>query len=399
MSKQKLPSVANVEVRNIEYDITGIYKKHEREIKALLPTKKRQVISFVIRNTNPKIANGIRRTLIEELLIKILDVEIEDIDTDEEYLIRDEFRDRVNLIPIDQSINEDSTFIIDFVNTDASVPWTRVYSKDIHGAPCDERFSIAELRPGKHLLVSDIYVREGFGYENAKYSPVCGVRYKPLDYVDVNIVGPNGFFSRGMVPISDVLAGAKAKKSGTNERNIHELRILVIPDPSYKDMISETYKKKIPNYDVVLTKKVEIVSSMHVMPETYLLEVETLGIIPPKQLIKMACQNIHDRLKAVRDDLIPYKKDREAEPGTVVRAEFTPDLTKVHIYNETHTIGEILVVNVFNLDPSVPMVNKKLWHPLKRNITINIDHAEPIKILIDACELGMEQINSIAKAF
>ena len=155
--KQKLPSVTNVEVRDIVYDIAGIYKKHEKEIRDLLPTKKRQVISFILRNTNTKIANGIRRTLLEEMKIKILDVEIEDIDTDEEYLIREEFRDRLNLIPIDQSTSIDSTFTLDFVNTNTDQPWSRIHSSDIN-VSCDGKFSIAELRPGKHLLVKDIYV-------------------------------------------------------------------------------------------------------------------------------------------------------------------------------------------------------------------------------------------------
>ena len=393
--KQKLPSVTNVEVRNIEYEIAGIFKKYEREIKELLPTKKRQVISFVLRNTNTKVANGIRRTLLEEMKIKILDVEIEDIDTDEEYLIREEFRDRLNLIPIDQTTNVDATFTIDFVNTNTDQPWSRIHSGDI-GVACDENFSIAEVRPGKHLLVKDIYVREGYGYDNAKFSPVCGITYKPLDFVDVNIVNSTGFFNRAMVRTKDILPFTK---SGTTERNIHNLRILVIPDASYKDMISETYKKKIPNFDLVVNKNIEVCSSFTSVSETYLLEVETLGTIPPKQLIKSACENIHDRLKTVRDELMPYLKDREAEPGNTVRVEFTPDLTKVHIYNETHTIGEILVKNVFDLDPAIPFVNKKLWHPLKRNITINVNHAEPIKIMIDACELGMEQIKAISKEF
>jgi DNA-directed RNA polymerase alpha subunit len=399
MSKQKLPSVSNVEVSDIKYEITGIFKKHEREIKELLPTKKREIISFIIKNTTTAMANAIRRTLIEELRIKILNVEIEDIDTDEEFLIRDEFRDRLNLIPIDQSVNIDSTFIVDFVNTDTEQPWTRVYSKDVQGAPCDEKFSIAELRPGKHLLVSDIFVEEGYGYENAKFSPIAGIRYKPLDFTDVNMVNANGFFTRVMVRTADVLPAAKAKKSSTNEQNIHDLRILVIPDSSYKDQISETYKKKIPNYDLVVTKKIETVSSMNTSPETYLMEVETLGNLPAKQLIKRACDSIFDRLKTIHDELVPYKKDAEAEPGNTVRVEFTADVTKVHIYGETHTIGEILVKNVYNLDPAIPFVKKKLWHPLRRNITIEINHAEPVKIMIDACELGMDQIKAISKGF
>lgn len=393
--KQKLPSVTNVEVRNIEYEITGTYKKHEQEIKGLLPTKKRQIISFILRNTNTKIANGIRRTLLEEMKIKILDVEIEDIDTDEEYLIREEFRDRLNLIPIDQTTSIDSTFLIDFVNTNTDQPWTRVHSGDINGVQCDDKFSIAELRPGKHLLVKDIYVREGYGYDNAKFSPVCGIVYKPLDFVDVNLVNSTGFFNNVMVKTKDILPFA----SGKNERNIHDLRILIIPDPSYKEMISETYKSKIPKYDIVVNKNIETCSSFNTSAETYLMEVETLGTIPPKQLIKMACDSIYERLQVIRDELIPYLKNREAEPGNTVRVEFTPDLTKVHIYNETHTIGEILVINVYNLDPAVPFVNKKLWHPLERNITINVNHAEPVKIVIDACELGMEQIQAIAKDF
>jgi hypothetical protein len=59
----------------------------------------------------------------------------------------------------------------------------------------------------------------------------------------------------------------------------------------------------------------------------------------------------------------------------------------------------MIAMNVHHLDPGIAYVNKKLVHPLKRDIVINIIHAEPIKILMDACLLGITNIMAIEKAF
>ena len=47
--------------------------------------------------------------------------------------------------------------------------------------------------------------------------------------------------------------------------------------------------------------------------------------------------------------------------------------------------------------PTSHLLIRKLVHSLERDITINIIHGDPIRILMDACKMGIEDFKAIEK--
>lgn len=394
--------VTHITESKIEYDLNK-WAKYEAKLKPLMPTKQRERMTFAIRNTDTATVNGLRRTLIEEMSVKILHAEVADIDTNEEYLIRDELLDRIRAVPIDQSVKADQTFVIDVVNTDKIHRISHVHSSQIsgneNGQLADKMYRIAELHVGKYVRVDNIRIMEGYGYMHANFRLTCGVEYRPLDYIDVYRVNDRGYIERGMAEMDFVLSEAKKKKSGLTEFSIQSEKILFIPSVSHKDLMSQANKEKLSMY-LVIDKDVKFYSSSLTHPTAYALGFETLGTMPAREIAKAACQNLAARFQKIHDGITHYLKDSTAEPTDVnVVATITQSLTQVKIGGETHTVAEVLVNNIQKLDPAVANVKKRIIHPLERSILIEIVHSEPIKVLMDACKMAVKNYEALASAF
>lgn len=394
--------VTHITESKIEYDLSK-WAKYESKLKPLIPTKTRECMTFAVRNTDTATVNGLRRTLIEELPVKILHAEVADIDTNEEYLIRDELLDRIRAVPIDQSIKSDRTFVIDVVNTDKIHRISHVHSSQISGNEngniADKMYRIAELHIGRYLRVDNIRIMEGYGYMHANFRLTCGVEYRPLDFIDVYRVNERGYIERGMAEMDFVLTEAKKKKSSLTEFTIRDEKILFIPSATHKDLMSMANKNKLSAH-LVIDKDVKFYSSSLTHPTSYAIGFETLGTMPAREIAKMACKNLAVRFQKIYDGLEHYLKDPTAEPTDVnVVATITQALTQVKIGGETHTVAEVLVNNIQKLDPAVANVKKRIVHPLERSILIEIVHAEPIKIIMDACKMAIKNYETLGAAF
>ena len=143
------------------------------------------------------------------------------------------------------------------------------------------------------------------------------------------------------------------------ERNIHKERILIIPHSSHKAQVPTERAIRLNRFTITISKKLRYWNSSEVHPETFRLTFNTLGNISGKKLIKDGCKNIMARLQDVHDHLEPFLKDHTALPSHLVHARITPDITHVDIFEETHTIGEILIYNVWRIDPNIALINKK----------------------------------------
>lgn len=394
--------VTNIVENKIEFDLSK-WAKYEAKLKPLMPTKTREYMSFAIRNTDTATVNGLRRTLIEELPVKILHADVSNIDTNEEFLIRDELLDRIHSIPIDQDTKSDRTFTIDVVNTNKASRISHVYASQIsgneNGGLADKKYRIAELHVGRYLRVENIRIMEGYGYMHANFRLTCGVEYRPLDYIDVYRVNERGYIERGMAEMSFVLQEASKIKSKLTEFTIKDEKILFIPNAAFKELMSAANKGKLSSH-LVINKDVKFYSSSLTHPTSYAIGFETLGTMPARAIAKMACKNLADRFQKIHDNIAPYLKDPTAEPLDVnVVATITQSVTEIKLGGETHTIAEVLVHNIQKLDPSIANVKKRLIHPLERAVFIEIVHAEPIKIFMDACKLAVKNYEALGAAF
>lgn len=187
--------ISSVKVETVNFDVSLITedKKLQAEIEKLLPENLHEKITFTV-NGPTAFANSFRREVISGLTMKCLHVDIDDIESNEDFLKRHEFCKRIAFIPVNQKIPLDAKFTISVKNNDVSSNRLIVHSSEIKNEKYqkyfDSTFRIAELHPGKYLKAK-ITVCEGISRDNgeendnAKFSPISNVEYHILDYKHV----------------------------------------------------------------------------------------------------------------------------------------------------------------------------------------------------------------------
>lgn len=140
-----------------------------------LPNLNKESIQFDLLNSNEAFANAIRRVYNDELLIKLLDVNIYDLKTDDKYILPDNIIERLNLIPIKQDIHKDTLFQINVVNNTNDI--IKIYTKDIINKNKQDKnvyfnnnILICSLKPNHYLYINNIKINANYGYIDNKYS-------------------------------------------------------------------------------------------------------------------------------------------------------------------------------------------------------------------------------------
>ena len=132
-----------------------------------------EVVVDIDEDVPTRYLNAIRRIqLNNEIYTKHIAADLEDVESDDPYIIPDQFMRDLDAIPVDQNIPKDLKFKLHVVNDDR-VP-LKIFSKDIKGlcprwAP--EIYPIGYLMPGKTLSINNISVR--MSRDNARHSQTC----------------------------------------------------------------------------------------------------------------------------------------------------------------------------------------------------------------------------------
>jgi len=152
----------------------------------LIPTKIPISVSLELHNTTTELANAIRRTINTEVDVLRLNVMPVDIDTNDDYIIKDLLIKNINHLKIEQIRN--GKFKINIRNdTDRTID---VYSRDIKDIdeknkkrPFDDTVAMIELNSGKYLKVNNIFTESGSVYsrDHASFSFEHTCRYKCPD--------------------------------------------------------------------------------------------------------------------------------------------------------------------------------------------------------------------------
>jgi hypothetical protein len=152
----------------------------------MLPKKPYYRVSMVLKDTYSAFANALRRILIEELPVKCLDFEDHILDTDDPFILVDQLRKNINLIPIDQDAKYNGGISLNKRNVTNKI--INIYASDIVGAEIpDGHIIIGVLRPGKKITISNIKVIVGLAKnDGAKFTLLGNVSYKPLGYEPFN---------------------------------------------------------------------------------------------------------------------------------------------------------------------------------------------------------------------
>jgi hypothetical protein len=436
-------SLTNYKIEAVMPDVSG-FGKHAKEIESLLPSREEHCVSFDLIGVDTSIANGFRRTAIEELELKALTFDNNTITTNVDYILFGEFLDRIQQIPIRQDIPDDLIMSINAINTSNENGIMTLYSDSIIGGEkyIPGRFRIAELRPGNFLKVPRITVVRGTGRDNACFSLTADFTYDNLDFMDVWFINSKGNRIKKRVRVSDVVKLAGKKTDVWNKR------ILVIPNPNYEKVISDEVREKIEivKYDLVLKSDkaystddeyLAEQSSLMVRSNDFRMSYYLFGQIDPKDFVRLVCTRIVERLGAVKRGLeqiyriegagpktptkkspkTPTKKSPKTPKKTadeiapidlaldstgVVEVRLVPimvrhegeqtamDLWRMTVKGETHTVSELIVNHAYLIDPEIPFITAKMIHPRDNQITIEILHPTPQKICLDAIDQTIE---------
>jgi len=316
-----------MDIKNIkthEYSIDYKNSKFSKIItdnKHLLPNLNKKSITFELINSNEAFANSIRRVFNDELLIKSLDVNIYDLKTDDKYILPDNIIERINLIPVMQSINNDVVFQLQISNNSNDI--IKIYSGDIINKNKNDKniyfnknILICTLKPNRFLYINNIKINSNNGFNDHKYS-----------------IG------------------------------------------SY-------------NYEIINTDFT--IPSLNNNITDFKLELKTNNNIELDQLILLIYNTLYFRLKNIQSNINNYDiNNNSTDINKLINDIFiiqNQDIYEIHINNEYHTIGNLITKYVFLLDTNIELINYKLEHPLRHKIIINIKHLQYKKIINDAIE-------------
>lgn len=388
MNKNNKVKVEDITLKEIKIDLNHknlkLSENEKKKINDMLDCEEYK-LSFILKNCDVSVANAIRRITLMELEILALDFEVETIETNDKELITEDVKDRICLIKLNQNISPDSVFSLNFENLKINKDKMIVRSGDlmqIEGKKDKKMFSsnsrLLKLMPGGRIYIPRIRVSKNIGNFHPKYSITGSFEYECRDYIPVSFISSKGNIENFTVKTQDVIDIMKKRKinhslvNNIDNTELFKNRILFVPDNNYLKLASEQTLKSMKTYQAIIEEEpIQIQSSLDSSPREFYLSFKFYGNIDPINAMKMVCQNIINRLEKISD---PSKLNVESDES----------ITKISLTGEKYTVGELITKKIYELDPSIGLINYTLIHHEINVISVNIKHPESLKIYSDA---------------
>jgi hypothetical protein len=317
---------------------------------SLLPSNTWHEISFLL-TTYTSFANCIRRTLIEELPVKCLSIEDENIRSDDVYVINYLLKKNINLIPINQDFNHtnysikllkknNTTDIIDVKASDIKLVLKSGEFKkdkvDISLLIPEQNIILARLRPGHKLEINNMKIINGFSKNDAsRFSLLDNVSYEITDMVPFDIHNKTG--------------------------------------------------------DRSITKD----------PTKFKLSATTTGNIKPVHLIELLCSTLEERFNKCKKNITAYKnesKESKIYASDQLTVSYKNDIYEYRFIGEYVTIIYPIAHRAFMNDPNVPFCTPSVERYDTEIGIIKINHNNPNELLLGAIDSILEDIKILRKA-
>lgn len=159
---------------NIKHPSYNRYKDLINQNKQFIPEFNHKSLEFKMINVPYALANGLRRVMTNEIDMKHMSIDFKEIKTNDEYLFPDLIKDRIEMVPLLQTISNDVTFSLNVENYNTDVV-KNIYSKDIISSDgkiyFNSTYKICSIRSGKQINIKNIKVEEHNGYyHDGKFS-------------------------------------------------------------------------------------------------------------------------------------------------------------------------------------------------------------------------------------
>lgn len=316
--------VANISV--VDYSIKyndSKYSKYKDVINKninLLPILNKKGLHFQLLNSNEAFANAIRRLFNDELLVKCMTTNIFNITTNDRYILHDNLIERINSIPILQTISNNVIFHLQIENNTNDI--IKVYTKDIINKNKNDKtiyfnpnILLCTLKPNKILYINNITINAEYGYNHHIYC-MGSFNYEIIntDFTDLSLLVTSTDFDIELTTNANISLDKLI--NDMNENILFRLKYI---------------QQSINDYDISLASS----------------DVTKLS---DNNIIILNNNNIYE----------------------------------IHINNEYHTIGNLLTFYIYQLNNNIELINYKLEHPLRHKIILNIKHEQYKKLCNDA---------------
>lgn len=204
--------------------------------KHLIPQFNHKVLTFNATNVPYCIINGYRRCMTDEIPIKHMYLIISSVKSNDPYVLQDMVKDRIEMIPLLQSVDPIVTFRMNISNTSDVIK--SIYSSELISSDnkvyFNRTFKICDLNPNCYIKIDNIKVRRSSGEQDGKFS-LCLASYEVDDLSKSSmIVFKNDFDmfieSFGNIEVKDII-------KTTNELLTKRLEIIK------KNIVNNTIRK------------------------------------------------------------------------------------------------------------------------------------------------------------
>lgn len=311
-----------MKVKVSDFKVKKLIPKIPDRFKHLAPTVlQRERCTFTLDGCSNAVANGIRRTILCELKVLYLKSDYEEITTDDPFIIPEMIQKRLRMIPLLQSVPQDTKFSLEVTNNTTNVMdvKTKLFGKNYF----DETITILALQPGKSVKITARVASE-YGYV-PDYG-MCAVAFNATS------------ICKDMKPYN-----------AYEENIIHALQ-------------SEDSDKPVSDTKIGAPR----VSSHMADPRVWEISFNTNGTLTSKEIVKRACAGIIERLKSVISLLYTMANNDKQYVLTV--------------NGDSDTIGNLLVKTIDELYPDVEAATYST-SPIERLFTIRIIYDEDINTL------------------
>ncbi len=306
---------------------------------ALMPAIVATTFSFVLKGVNVSIANSIRRAVGGEITVKRLTCKVEDITTNDVFILPEKVIIQFQSIPIMQTAKvgavytlraQNDTTAVKKVHT-ASIQGTRAKSKEMPDGLCNDNILILDLQPGTYIEV-------------------------PLTVVE----GRTCVSTEGMAAVACLTSVVPLGVNMSLPYKVEGNR--VVPDPTNGT------------------------SSLVADPREHLVTFTTNGTIPPAQIVESACRSLAARCQAVLDT----RSDFRLVEGS--------DQEYIYELAESVTIGEIFMRAVLDTSPDVAHASYK-EDTIGNVIVLRCKCEDIVQVVETAMRHAKEQFVSIGLVF
>lgn len=162
-------------------------------LKKLIPDYVNKKFIFELDSSNCAFANGLKRSMTNEIPVRHLTVSMSDIYTTDPWIVGDIIKGRIEMIPIPQNIEIGTTYSLKYENTSNSYVDVKTSEIKYRGASVKDMMQsipICSINASYSLTIDNITVSESYGYSNGRVA-IGRVSYEILDQDMQNISSVN----------------------------------------------------------------------------------------------------------------------------------------------------------------------------------------------------------------